>query len=1315
MASTVEVKPPQQYVEFDEYIEFQVQKTRASIRLTDILTAIAGIATFVVGYLIVFSVLDHWVVEGGFTQHARGLMLAAVLCVSVGWLAWKAVIPGLRTVSRLFAAREIERSTPDLKSNLLNLIDLQGAGREVPESIQSAMEKRAAMVLSQVNVDHVVDRSMLMRLSYALLAAVIVLCAYTLLSPKQISLARALVPFSSEGVATQTEIFDVKPGDAEVLVRTQLEVTADLRGEVPDGVQILFTTADRRYVDEPVQMHPIEDEQKRYRGAIIGENGRGILQDLSYKVVAGDAVTRDFQVIVLQPPSAAINAIRYNYPDYTELESRTRPSGHIDALEGTIITLTATASTPVRSAAVEFSDERGTSFAAENIPMTITSGTQLRAEWILKIVDKVSPQFYRIHVVGRNGASDPNPLRYNIVVRPDLPPEVALLDPTRDLEMPGNGVVPLLARAQDPDFAVKEVRLRIEKAGEIINRGDPPLFDGKKRNVVLKHDLKLSPLGLQAGDVVTYWVEARDNKSPYANAAASQRLNIRIGARAPNEQVAEQLKADHERQQEKLKEAEEQREKQAADKQDQPGENASKDKQDKQQPQEQQPQPGADGEQAADSDSQTEKGADSENPKPAEQGKNAPKPGGPEGGKEQEKGNKPGDTQAKENEKSDPSSEADDEKVLEEVLKKYGDKADKKDQPAGNQDDNEKPQPGADEKPQPGDSNDNDATGQDENDTQQPKQQPGDNKPEQGGAKQDPSKQQEEDKQQSRDSNKQDSDGGKDREKRDSAGKGPADKPPGERPSQDKDRNHGDDLKKQDSRKDGDKPDQKNADDEQDKEGNEPPKTKRKDDPKADDGKAKSEPAGGQGEPSQGGENQSEKDKSPKSESPGDKTNPAEPAPKDDPDAKDATKSGDSTNGKREPAEDSPDARQEKARGDEKGTGTPEKDPKTEPTPSKGDVKRKEDAAPGATRPGKKDDRKKPAVKSPSKDKSPDETKSSPKSASKDKSDGDQPANSKNDRSQHQPREGSPKQADKQSPDKQTDKAPANRKSTDPTKAPSGDAPPKNDNDQSPPGTPGEKSDGPTKPGEASESPPSQSGQKANEGGQDAKQKQESGQPGQEGGSQAKEGDGEGESDKGGQEKGGTGGSSTKGGQPGKPGPRGGGGAGQGGDQPTRGGGDGPGKAAGTGDEGTGNEGTAPGQPASDDANLESARKATNLVLKQLQRELQRGEVDKDWLKKNGWSEEALQKFAERLQRQLEAPEADNSPQEQARRRQFEEMIKNINITSKGRKREGSSKFDRESEGLGSRRIDAPPEYREWYEAYVQELLKRQKTAKTAK
>ena len=132
---------------------------------------------------------------------------------------------------------------------------------------------------------------------------------------------------------------------------------------------------------------------------------------------------------------------------------------------------------------------------------------------------------------------------------------------------------------------------------------------------------------------------------------------------------------------------------------------------------------------------------------------------------------------------------------------------------------------------------------------------------------------------------------------------------------------------------------------------------------------------------------------------------------------------------------------------------------------------------------------------------------------------------------------------------------------------------------------------------------------------------------------------------------------------------------------------------------------------ADNDVDLESAKKATYLVLKQLDRELSRGEVYDEWMKKHGWTEEELRKFVDRMQKELHTPRNDASPEAQARRVQFEEMLKNLTLETKPKVRQGSDKLDSELRGTDVRRSEAPREYRSQWEAYTTELMKRRQNA----
>ena len=241
MSTSYDPAGSQQYVDFDEYVDYQLQRTREQIRWTDLLTALTGIAVAVLAYTLVFVLLDHWVIEGGFSVTARIAMLTLLVAGTTVWLARKVLVPATRRVNSLFAARTIEQSAPDLKDSLLNLIDLKRSGRPLPEGIGASLEKRAAVGLSQIDMEQTVDRRLLMRLALALLALVVVFCLYTLLSPRKISdsLIRALLPTAAVEVPTRTQIVEVTPGEETpvVLAGSRQEISVRLLGEVPEQVR----------------------------------------------------------------------------------------------------------------------------------------------------------------------------------------------------------------------------------------------------------------------------------------------------------------------------------------------------------------------------------------------------------------------------------------------------------------------------------------------------------------------------------------------------------------------------------------------------------------------------------------------------------------------------------------------------------------------------------------------------------------------------------------------------------------------------------------------------------------------------------------------------------------------------------------------------------------------------------------------------------------------------------------------------------------------------------------------------------------------
>ncbi|MFN5730756.1 MAG: hypothetical protein ACK48R_02840, partial [Planctomyces sp.] len=618
------------WVEPDQYIRIQLDQARSRIRTTDVLTATVLAGLLLVGYVLVFTLLDHWVIPGGFRPLTRAVLLFTIVASCAGILLWFVSRRLGQSVHPVFAARMLERSQQSEDGSLLSLVDLQAHGREPGIAIRKTLEKRAAVRLAAVHIDEVVDRRWLMRLSLILFVMTLLTCLYAVLSPKSISLLRPF-SFARAAVSTRTVLESIQPGNAAVPAGTQVQFQVDVSGTLPDSVQVLYTTSDRRFVDEPLKMQPGQDQQ-RFTAVLTGEANRGVRQNLQYHIVAGDAVSDTFNITVIQPPTATVTSVRYQHPEYMQLPDRTEQAGAIATWQDTTVTITAETTAPVSTALLQFSDDATFSNKAEEASMSI-SETTLTGKWKLEErSDKSFPKYYRVFVEDSEGRSDPEPPVYPIQVRRDERPVVRVLDPARDLEVPANAIVPLLAEAEDPDFLLRNVTLHYSVNGQPRQPAEF-LMDSAASGFVKSwrgtYDFKLSLLRLKPGDTVTWHLEARDNRPPLGNQGSSGELNLRIAAPVADNEVQQQLQQDRQMQQQQLqqKQAQEQREQQQPQGQ-QPAEPQTPQPGQDQQPRQdgqaaQQPQPGQSGGQST-----------AVNGQPAKEN-NAPQPQQPGDGQQQ--------------------------------------------------------------------------------------------------------------------------------------------------------------------------------------------------------------------------------------------------------------------------------------------------------------------------------------------------------------------------------------------------------------------------------------------------------------------------------------------------------------------------------------------------------------------------------------------------------------------------------------------------------------------------------------------------------
>ncbi len=516
-----------QFVEYEAFIEAQLRKTRSHVRGVDIAAATMVLLAGTVGYFFVAVLIDHWLVSGGLGFWGRAILLVLYLAVA-GWWTIAQIMPLLlRRINPLYAAQTIEHSRPTLKNALVNFLLFRSDPQAVHQRVFEQIEQQAATSLVGVEVESTVDRSRLVTIGYVLVALVALGAIYALVSPKSPfkTVSRVFMPWADIAPPTSTVIDEIEPGSTQAFRGQQVTVKARVQG-LPDDEQVLlyYTTADRQIVDRAVEMARPSGDYRHT--AVLPAGDAALQQTITYRIEAGDAQSRDYEITVVAAPTIVVQAIEYKYPAYTGLlAQRLEHQGDLKAIEGTEVVLEGLANQPIAQAYVDF-DANG------SLDLTMRAdGTTARTSFRLGMSeDRKKPEYelYQLLFKNAEGKQNPQPVRHRIEVVADLAPEIQFVEPTREeIEVPLDGSAGLELVASDPDFALAEVRL-------VVRHGEKPLRDEKLLNESWRGQfvkkLRFSPNDhkLAVGEVVEYYAVAVDNKTPRPNQTETSRRRIRI-------------------------------------------------------------------------------------------------------------------------------------------------------------------------------------------------------------------------------------------------------------------------------------------------------------------------------------------------------------------------------------------------------------------------------------------------------------------------------------------------------------------------------------------------------------------------------------------------------------------------------------------------------------------------------------------------------------------------------------------------------------------------------------------------------------------
>jgi hypothetical protein len=221
-------------------------------------------------------------------------------------------------------------------------------------------------------------------------------------------------------------------------------------------------------------------------------------RSFQYRVAAGSASSRSYSVTALFPPRITRIDVDYEYPAFTGQGPHTvEDNGDIFGPAGTSARLRIHADKPLKGGVLSLTDGGQVDLAAA-ADGTASAGLVLEKD-----------DGYRVRMTDLDGLQGGGELEYFIRLMDDRPPDVRIVRPAADQGITPLEEIAIEARADD-DHGVAHFDLVYAVAGRSPRIVPFTRVNGTDVAKVGTHLLAAEDLGVQPGDVITYYARARD-------------------------------------------------------------------------------------------------------------------------------------------------------------------------------------------------------------------------------------------------------------------------------------------------------------------------------------------------------------------------------------------------------------------------------------------------------------------------------------------------------------------------------------------------------------------------------------------------------------------------------------------------------------------------------------------------------------------------------------------------------------------------------------------------------------------------------------
>ena len=491
-----------------------LDRSRSAWRMLDLLGGL--LRTFVVfgGALVVGFLADNLLHLPGPVRLVYGVGLVVLLA---GMTARLVIYPLLRPISDEMVAAHVERAVPELDNRVINAVLL------AEERFRDSLTRRLAAAQIGETADCVrarrfgapARRGTFRRPAWWALGLAAFALLYGLLFSEHFgnAFARFLHPTRYVPPITATRL-TVVPGDAEMLQGDSLAVEARVSGLLPETARV-----------ECRGGKGASSDAMAFEGNAFTYTFVNVQEDFTYRIRAGDALTRRYVVTVRDRPAVKRLGLTYLYPAYTGMPERTEAdgTGDVRAPVGTTLRLDVQADRPVAQGRIEFLPLAPEGAAPQTSALLPLSDTEFRGELAVG-----RSGTYRIHLEDAGGIAN-IPRARRLEALPDTPPRVVFEEPARDVAVTPDARVALLAGVED-DFSLRELRLRVQRsAGANWESLRTWTYEPGTRTAREGALLDVRELGLKTGDVLAYYMQANDGlRHDQQDAGRSRTYRVRI-------------------------------------------------------------------------------------------------------------------------------------------------------------------------------------------------------------------------------------------------------------------------------------------------------------------------------------------------------------------------------------------------------------------------------------------------------------------------------------------------------------------------------------------------------------------------------------------------------------------------------------------------------------------------------------------------------------------------------------------------------------------------------------------------------------------